>query len=341
MIADIPDLTGCVAIVTGGNSGIGYQTVKQLAQRGAKVYMGARSESKATAAIQRLHDEGLGDRAGEIVWLDLDLTYPSKAKAAAQYILSHEQRLDILINNAGILSEFSLNADGLSENMVVKPRYADLCFTSHLSPFLFTNTLLPLMIATAALPDSDVRIVNVSHPLRPDSPVHHQFVDGTCTRQVSSQTHAQAKNPRFDTLEALNQPCDSKWTLLGYTKLANILHAKELQKRLDAQGSSIIVTAIHPGMVMSEGAHAVFSAFPLGSILVQLFSLFTTPTAQAGDPSVFAAAAPAVRAHADAYKGAYLVPVGKISTPSPDAMIARLAQELWATSEKQLAVLGL
>ncbi|KAF7983220.1 hypothetical protein HWV62_23504 [Athelia sp. TMB] len=286
MLADIPDLTGCVAIVTGGNSGIGYQTVKQLVQHGAKVYMGARSESKANAAIQRLHDEGLGDRAGEIVWLDLDLTYPSKAKAAAQYILSREQRLDIL--------------NGLSENMVV----------NHLSPFVFTNTLLPLMIATAALPDSDVRIVN-------------------------------AKNPRFDTLEALNQPCDSKWTLLGYTKLANILHAKELQKRLNAQGSSIIVTAIHPGMVMSEGAHAVFSAFPLGSILVQLFSLFTTPIAQAGDPSVFAAAAPAVRAHADAYKGAYLVPVGKISTPSADAMIARLAQELWAMSEKQLAVLGL
>ena len=85
----------------------------------------------------------------------------------------------------------------------------------------------------------------------------------------------------------------------------------------------------------------MFNAFPLGSLLVRLLPLFTTPIAQAGDPSVFAAAAPAVRAHADAYKGAYLVPVGKIAPPSADAMDARLAQELWATSEKQLAVLGL
>ncbi|KAF7977340.1 hypothetical protein HWV62_4129 [Athelia sp. TMB] len=62
---DLPDLTGCVAIVTGGNTGIGYYTVQRLAKHGAKVYMGARNEEKAKAAIEKLRAEGLGDKAGE------------------------------------------------------------------------------------------------------------------------------------------------------------------------------------------------------------------------------------------------------------------------------------
>ncbi|KAF7977327.1 hypothetical protein HWV62_4103 [Athelia sp. TMB] len=307
-LADVPDLTGCVAIVTGANGGIGYQTVKQLASRGAKVYLGARSEAKAAAAIQKMHDEGLGNRPGEVVWLELDLADPRQAKAAAERVLAREQRLDILINNAGIATEFKATADGLSENMLV----------NHLSPFLFTNTLLPLLIATAALPDADVRIVN-----------------------VTSEGHNMAKHPRFDTLEALHERHSSKWTLYGHTKLANILHAKELQRRLDAQGARIIVTAIHPGMVMSEGADVLLRTLPLGALIVKILPLFTTPLERGGDPSVFAAAAPAVRARADEFRGAYLLPVGKIALPSKDARDERLAGELWATSEKQLAALGL
>ncbi|KAF7983225.1 hypothetical protein HWV62_23514 [Athelia sp. TMB] len=327
-LADVPDLTGCVAIVTGANGGIGYQTVKQLASRGAKVYLGARSEAKAAAAIQKMHDEGLGNRPGEVVWLDLDLADPRQAKAAAERVLAREQRLDIL----STATEFKATADGLSENMLV----------NHLSPFLFTNTLLPLLIATAALPDADVRIVN-----------------------VTSEGHNMAKHPRFDTLEALHERHSSKWTLYGapppplssrdggsadldldlvgagHTKLANILHAKELQRRLDAQGARIIVTAIHPGMVMSEGADVLLRTLPLGSLIVKILPLFTTPLARGGDPSVFAAAAPAVRARADEFRGAYLLPVGKIALPSKDARDERLAGALWATSEKQLAALGL
>ncbi|KZP08211.1 NAD(P)-binding protein [Athelia psychrophila] len=297
-VDDIPDLTGCVAIVSGANSGIGFQTVKQLARRGAKVYLGARSESKAKDAIQRLHDEGLGPNPGEIIWLNLDLTYPSKAKQAAEYILAREKRLDIL--------------DGLSENMVI----------NHLSPFLFTNTLLPLLVATSKLPDSDVRIVN-----------------------VSSIAHTWVKKPRYDSLAALNQSYTdarmANMTLYGYTKLANILYTKELQKRLDAQGAAIIVTAPHPGGVLTEGAQKMMGAYPLGGLILKILPLFTTPIDRAADPSLFAAASPAVRANAAAFKGAYLMPVGKITKPSADAQDAGLARDLWATSEQQLAVLGL
>jgi NAD(P)-dependent dehydrogenase (short-subunit alcohol dehydrogenase family) len=140
-LPELRDLTGCVAIVTGGkwvpspcsvtalcntkfgltisSTGIGYFTVLHLARCGAKVYLGARNEDKAKAAIEKLQAEGLGTKGGEshsicmlwralhgpgyleswvgeVVWLDIDLTYPRKAKEAAEFILSREQRLDIL-----------------------------------------------------------------------------------------------------------------------------------------------------------------------------------------------------------------------------------------------------
>lgn len=79
----------------------------------------------------------------------------------------------------------------------------------------------------------------------------------------------------------------------------------------------------------------------MGSLLVHIIPYFTTPLERAGDPSVFAAASPEVRANADKFKGAYLTPVGRITKPSTDALNAHLAKDLWETSEKQLAVLGL
>jgi len=79
---------------TNGSTGIGFATVKQLVRRGAKVYLAARDESKATGAIASLEAEGLGP--GEVVWLKLDLIDPRSAKKAADKFLAKEKRLDIL-----------------------------------------------------------------------------------------------------------------------------------------------------------------------------------------------------------------------------------------------------
>lgn len=78
------------------STGIGYETVKHLARLGAKVYLGARDESKATGAMARLEKEGLGPRYGEVVWLKVDYSDPRSAKQAASEFMRREKRLDVL-----------------------------------------------------------------------------------------------------------------------------------------------------------------------------------------------------------------------------------------------------
>lgn len=78
------------------SSGVGFAAIQRLARHGAKVYMGARDEKKARAAIQRLHAEGLGPGNGEVVWLSLDLSDPRKVVAAAEEFMQGEERLDVL-----------------------------------------------------------------------------------------------------------------------------------------------------------------------------------------------------------------------------------------------------
>ena len=78
------------------SAGIGYSTVKHIARHGAKVYMAARNQSKAEAAIAQLKAEGLGPGNGEVVWLELDLKDPRNAKKAAEEFMKREKRLDVL-----------------------------------------------------------------------------------------------------------------------------------------------------------------------------------------------------------------------------------------------------
>ncbi|KAH9921374.1 hypothetical protein B0H21DRAFT_701637, partial [Amylocystis lapponica] len=94
--ADLPDLTGKVIIVTGGSSGIGYATLQHLARHGAKVYMAARSEAKAQAALARLEAEGVAPGNGTVRWLPLDLCDPRNAQKAAEEFMAKEKRLDVL-----------------------------------------------------------------------------------------------------------------------------------------------------------------------------------------------------------------------------------------------------
>ncbi|KAI0635316.1 NAD-P-binding protein [Trametes polyzona] len=316
---DLADLTGKVAIVTGGNSGIGLATVQHLARHGAKVYIGARSEERAKAAIERLRTEGLQPGNGELEWLDLDLSDPRKAKQSAEAFLAKEKRLDILVNNAGVMRiPYKIDGTyGLQEGILV----------NHVSPFVFTKTLLPLLTQTAKEPDSDVRIVMVSSK--------------TITMLKGRELHFRDVN---DLNEKFGNSMMSDMYRYALTKLANVLFAKELQRRFDAEGVPITVLALHPGSVNTEGIKKDPSTkVPIfGSIVKFIMDSFFVTAVEGAYTSAFAAASPVVKAEREKYKGAYLDPPGKlVPPPAPQAESKELAEQLWATTEAVLATFGL
>ncbi|KAL1939523.1 hypothetical protein VTO73DRAFT_9834 [Trametes versicolor] len=308
---DLADLTGKVVIVTGGNSGIGYTTVQNLARHGAKVYIGARSEERAKAAIERLRAEGLEPGNGELEWLELDLSDPRKVKESAEAFLRKEDRLDILVNNAGVMRiPYKIDTTyGIQQNMLV----------NHVSPFVFTKTLLPLLSETAKKPESDVRIVVVS--------------SGTISTMKGRNVHFRDIN---DINQKFGNHMASDYHRYAYSKLANVLYAKQLQRRLDLEGIPITVLALHPGAINTEGVRKDPGAsLPILGPIVKLIitKLLTTPE-EGAYTSSFAAASPIVKAEREKYKGAYLNPPGKIVTPpAPEAESKELAEELWATTE--------
>ncbi|KAJ7612418.1 NAD(P)-binding protein [Mycena rosella] len=305
---DIFDLSGRVAIVTGGNTGIGYSTVKFLARRGAKVYLSARNESTATDAIARLEKEGLG--SGQVVFLKLDLIDPRLAKKSAEDYIGKEKRLDILVNNAGLLTDLRQKTlqtpDGMSVMMA----------TNYIGPYVFTRSLLDLLVKTAQEPDSDVRIVNVS------SHMHRMTAPAT----------------DFDDPVIFHDEC-KKYTTPSFgryavSKYAMNLWTTELQRRLDAEGRNILVMALHPGAV---NTYARF--FPLSRLFNLLFSAFLDSPDEGASTSLFAAASPLVRADPDKYRGQYLMPVGTL-TSSASTRDAEMAVRLWSNTESFLQSLG-
>ncbi|KAH9897011.1 NAD-P-binding protein [Cubamyces lactineus] len=307
---DLADLTGKVAIVTGGNSGIGYATVQHLVRHGAKVYIGARSEERARVAIERLRAEGLQPGNGELDWFQLDLNDPRKAKEAAEAFLAKERRLDILVNNAGIMRvPYRIDKTyGIQDNMLV----------NHVSPFVFTKNLLPLLVQTAKEPGSDVRVVMVS--------------SGTIRMLKGREVH-------FRDINDFNQKFSGIFAELNryaLSKLANALYAKQLQKKFDFEGALITVMALHPGAVNTEG----FGKDPtmqtplVGPLMKSLLGWFFMSPSEGAYTSALAAASPVVKAERDRYKGAWLEPPGKlVAPPTTHAEDTELAEELWNTTE--------
>ncbi|KAF9564497.1 NAD-P-binding protein [Agrocybe pediades] len=307
--SDLQDLHGKVAIVTGGNTGIGYGTVQFLLRKGAKVYIAARNEQRAQDAMNQLRKEGMED--GVVEWLSLDLSDPRLAKRSAEEFLKKEERLDILVNNAaiGAVGPYKLNEDGLRDVMT----------TNHISHFAFTDTLLPLLKKTSREDKSDVRIIN-----------------------VTSMAHSRVEVSSFATKDDLNKDYGDSFNgyldTYGLSKLANILHIKSLQKKLETENYPIICLSVHPGPVLTDGSKGFLSSVPYAGRLVSfLFGpLFFSSWRKGAFTSAFAAASPEVRNKADVYKGVYLTPIAKITVPSKSARSAKLADELYDTTEAVL-----
>ncbi|KAG2095902.1 NAD(P)-binding protein [Suillus discolor] len=311
-VTDLPDLSGKVILITGGNAGIGYSTVKHLARRGAKVYMAARNQNKAEEAIAQLKAEGLGPGNGDIIWLELDLKDPRNAKKAAEEFMKQEKRLDVLIHNAAVLVEsYAMTPDGVQEIVMVNV----------ISHIVLTRTLQPLLDQTAAEPNSDVRIVVLASEA-------HRFVSG---------------ETRFRNLDDINNELKSSlspsFARYCMSKFMNMLYASELQRHLTAVGSPITVIAIHPGAVNTFSDKPPLSHFKF--IVKPIVSLFFLHPDQGAYNSAFAAASEEVAKQREKYKGMYLTPVGKITEPTKVVMDEGLAKELWDTVDKFLEEKGI
>ena len=202
--SDIPDQRGRVALVTGANSGLGLETARALVTRGATVILACRSLERAEAARLEL----TASDGGSVEGLQLDLAdLRSVAAAAAQ--LSHEQnRLDLLINNAGIMAiPRQLSADGFERQFA----------TNHLGHFALTQALLPLLLET---PGS--RVVTVTSGAQHFGRIAFEDLQG---------------ERRYD-----------RWRAYCQSKLANTLFALELHQRLQTLGSGTLSLAAHPGL---------------------------------------------------------------------------------------------
>jgi NAD(P)-dependent dehydrogenase (short-subunit alcohol dehydrogenase family) len=206
---DIPDQAGRVAVITGANTGLGYETAAALAAKGAHVVLAVRNLDKGKDAAALISKRNPG---ADVVLQELDLTSLDSIRAAAEQLRSDHDRIDLLINNAGVMwTPKSTTKDGF-----------ELQFgTNHLGHFAFTGLLLDRL-----LPVAGSRIVTVS----------------SIGHRIRAAIH-------FDDLQW--ERSYNRVAAYGQAKLANLLFTYELQRRLAPHGTTIAAAA-HPGGSRTE-----------------------------------------------------------------------------------------
>ncbi|KAF7191744.1 putative oxidoreductase [Pseudocercospora fuligena] len=253
---DISDLSGQVIIVTGGNAGLGLETVRQLAKHNpARLYLAGRSEQKVLEAIHALKEE---QPNAPISPLLIDLASFASVKAAAKVFVDSESRLDILINNAGCM----MLAPGLTED-----GYEIQFGTNVLGPALFTQLLLPVLQKTAEI-NSQTRVVNLSSASEKMAPKHPYPFEQLKTTMENYHTTS-----RY-TL--------SKLAVVHYTIAAAQHYTK------------IKFISVHPGMVATNLHHQAIGRF-LRPFLYSAIWLFAAPPEEGVLSQIWAAVSPDAR----------------------------------------------
>ncbi|CAG8614025.1 631_t:CDS:2 [Paraglomus occultum] len=289
---NIPDLSGKVALVTGANVGIGYITARELARKKAHVFVCARNIEKGQSAVATIKAE----TGNELVeFLQLDLLSLKNIKEAADKFMARGLGLHILINNAGIMATpFNLSADGIEAQFA----------TNHIGHFL----LLPALEKSAPS-----RIVVVSR---------YNVED------LAHRVFAPRKGIDFENINAKNL---SIWTRYGQSKLANVLFANELDRRV--KDKKIYVNSLHPGVVKSnlmQGLKLSWGSWVAAYTAIQ--NLFSLSTEDGALTQLYVATSPDIEINN--FRGRHFMPIAKLGAMSAKAMDENLAKELWDYSEK-------
>jgi NAD(P)-dependent dehydrogenase (short-subunit alcohol dehydrogenase family) len=283
---DIPEQNGRVAIVTGGNTGLGFETARMLAARGAAVVLAVRDVEKGRQAAARM--------AGNVSVQSLDLSSLNSIRAAAAQLRANHPRIDLLINNAGVMyTPKQTTADGFEMQFG----------TNHLGHYAFTGLLLDRL-----LPVPGSRIVTVS----------------STGHRIQAAIH-------FDDLQW--ERSYNRVAAYGQSKLANLMFTYELQRRLAPHGTTVAVAA-HPGVSNTELARNLPAATRLAvnwlaPLLIQNAEMGALPTLRAAaDPAVIGGQyyGPGNWGESRGYP--------KLVTSSPESYDLTIQQRLWAVSEQ-------
>lgn len=206
--ADVPDQSGRTVIVTGANSGLGFECAKALAGKGARVLLACRDAARADAAIRAIAATVPG---ADLSFLPLDQADLASVRAAAE-LASREPRIDVLLNNAGVMAPpLTRTKDGFELQFGV----------NHLGTFALTGLLLPKLAETAGS-----RVV------------------------VTASLAHRAGKLNWDDLDA--HESYSRQRRYADSKLANLIYMFELDRRLRAAGSPVHALAAHPGVSPTE-----------------------------------------------------------------------------------------
>ncbi|CAN1184167.1 Short-chain dehydrogenase TIC 32, chloroplastic [Linum perenne] len=286
------DATGLTAIVTGASSGIGVETSRVLALRGAHVVMAVRNVEAGTTVKEAILKE---IPTAKVDVMELDLSSMASVKKFASDYVSSGRPLNLLINNAGIMMiPFTLSADKIELQFA----------TNHVGHFLLTHLLLDTMKSTARESNQEGRIVNLASE-------GHRF--------------AYKEGIRFDKIN--NEAEYNKMRAYGQSKLANILHANELASRLkfpllkQEEGINITANSLHPGAIATNLAryHGVLNA------ITNSIGKYVLKNVQQGAATTcYVALHPQVKG----VRGEYFSD-SNVCKPNPQAKDGELARKLW------------
>ncbi|KAI0977226.1 hypothetical protein F4678DRAFT_412208 [Xylaria arbuscula] len=303
---NLPQLHGKVYLVTGANTGVGKQLAQMLYSKHAKVYIAARSEAKANAAIDEIKSAEPSSE-GELVFIKLDLADLTTIKASAQEFLQREKQLHVLFNNAGVMKPApadSKTAQGYELQLGV----------NNVGTFMFTKLLTPILAATAkSEAPGVVRVVWVG----------------------SSAGDSGAPKGGVP-LDNLDYHKEAGWFhKYAVSKAGNYLHGSEFSRRFKADG--IISVTLNPGNLDSD----LWRNQPyLVAKFLKLFILH--PSINGAYTELFAGLSPDVTLDKS---GGWIVPFGRFMSIRKDLKEATktkaeggsgIAKEFWEWTEEQV-----